>query len=373
MAQPSSHLRSSIAPVDLRRSSKPTRWDSLAGIGRRGSGLAPGMFGVRFGRIGPEHVRAAGALLLGCLFLFVATSCGGGRGPTPTNESWRSGWREDSKRAPVGDREVFVDWYAFDEDPAWSPDGRWIAFDSTRLGGGIYVVRPDGRGLRRIAKSPSGGYPTWSPDSRWLAFSTKKGIVVVRRDGSARHWLIRRSRIGQVKWSADGRAIAFAVENTDGPIDVYLKDLNSGHTHSVVRSRPGRELLAFDWARSGHALVVQDRDDRIRILSLRNRSSRVVVNGDGSYEPAWSADQRQIAYQCAGELCTISTDGKNGRILTAVDGAGQPAWSPDGRWIVFTREISGSFTHPGALYRVSADGRHLRNITFGPLTPVHRR
>jgi Tol biopolymer transport system component len=69
--------------------------------------------------------------------------------------------------------------------PAWSPDGRWIAFstdrDSTkpksRSGFGtihsteIYLIRPDGSGLRRLTRAQAfSGSPTWSPDGKRLVF-----------------------------------------------------------------------------------------------------------------------------------------------------------------------------------------------------------
>ena len=95
-----------------------------------------------------------------------------------------------------------------------SPDGALVAFEV--LGGGLHVARPDGSGL--VALGP-GHRPAWSPDGRWVAFMrteddgyamTAADLWAARADGSAEVRLTRAPGLEMnPSWSPDGARIAY--------------------------------------------------------------------------------------------------------------------------------------------------------------------
>jgi Tol biopolymer transport system component len=124
--------------------------------------------------------------------------------------------------------------------PAWAPDGKRIVFASR---GYIYTVRSDGRGLRRITSRPfvtnpagkrlkirsTDARPAWSPDGKAIAFvhhgnAGREEVWTMRPDGSRRRQLTHIDSRGWLSpsWSPDGRRIVYArspgvwVINADG-------------------------------------------------------------------------------------------------------------------------------------------------------------
>lgn len=107
-----------------------------------------------------------------------------------------------------------------DGSPAYSPDGRRIAFTSTRGGGSpaVWIMRSDGRDPHPLdAPVPPGAQrrPTWSPDGGRLAFSVRDGgsdqVYVTAADGSAASAL---AQGGRPAWSRDGRRLYYARRDT---------------------------------------------------------------------------------------------------------------------------------------------------------------
>jgi Tol biopolymer transport system component len=121
-----------------------------------------------------------------------------------------------------------------DRRPVWSPDGRQIAYRGDRDGNGeVYVMNADGSAQRRLTRNPApDNGAVWSPDGRRILFQRALGdIWVMNRDGSAQRNLtpeVRPARFSEDSspaWSPDGRLIAF-VTRRDGNPKVYVMTAN---------------------------------------------------------------------------------------------------------------------------------------------------
>lgn len=213
-----------------------------------------------------------------------------------------------------------------DWSPAWSRDGRQIAFTSSRdatVAGvhNIYIMDADGSNVRRLTYNLAWDeYADWSPDGSRLAFVTTADdnaeiLVAPAYGGDAQRLTYTYWNERNPAWSPDGSLLAFSSDQT-GLWQIYLMN--------AAGSSP-RQLSA--------------------------------MTAD-SFKPVWSPDGGRIAFHSDQngnrDIYTINTDGSNLRRLTAEPSKDEhPAWSPDGSAIVFSSNRGG---YTDDLYVVWADG-----------------
>ena len=115
--------------------------------------------------------------------------------------------------------------------PAFSPNGKQIAFASSRDGDfEIYAINADGTNVRRLTKSPGLDMrPAWSPDGKQVAFTSNRDgnyeIYVMNADGTnVRRVTNHAERDDYATWHPDGKRLAIVSERS-GKFDLYLVDV----------------------------------------------------------------------------------------------------------------------------------------------------
>ena len=153
---------------------------------------------------------------------------------------------------PIGGGEAksLTSGVAWDMQPRYSPNGKWIAFTSDRSGGdNIWIINRDGSNPKQVSKETFRllNSPNWSPDSEFIV--ARKHFTSERSLGAGEMWIYHRSGgdglqmtkkrtdqkdSGEPVFSADGKYVYFSDDVTPGQIYEYNKDPN-GQIYVIQR------------------------------------------------------------------------------------------------------------------------------------------
>jgi TolB protein len=135
-----------------------------------------------------------------------------------------------------------------DATPAWSPDGRRIAFTSYRNRfPAIWVMDADGSNPKQITREDglySDYFPSWSPEGKWIAFQrndlTQVRIGIIAAEGGEPRFLSWKEKAYTPAWSPDGNHIAFSARGDSGDMDIFVVDLEGRQTAHIRRQGDDR-------------------------------------------------------------------------------------------------------------------------------------
>jgi Tol biopolymer transport system component len=321
---------------------------------------------------------------------------------------------------------------AEDLQPAYSPDGELIAFRSARDGGGIFLMGATGESVKRL--TDFGYNPAWSPNGKEIAYATEvtfsgpgrigsqskiwavnvasgESRLITEGDGVQPTWSPGGSRIaywasigGQRDiwtipanggesvpvtndvhidwnpvWSPDGKSLYFSSDR-GGSMDLWRVPIDeetgmslgepeavttgatASHQHLSV-SMDGRRIAYVELVRSENIWKVgfdtttgTDKGEPVPITQGSRRLRVFSVSPDGRWLAGFSLGAQE-------DLFIMKTDGTGHRQLTDdIHKDRGPRWSPDGQEISFYSNRSGSWE----IWTLRPDGSGLKQLTETP-------
>lgn len=221
----------------------------------------------------------------------------------------------------------------YKEDPAWSPDGKRIAYSSDKAGSeDLYILDPATKEEKRLTMSADSAEVSaaWSPEGKRLAYQDQNGATytIDIESGEKRKAAAAQFAPSKPSWSADGKTLAI------GALKPYTKRFREG-TSQILTVNLETGALTYTEPAPFKSLSTRGEDGPLyspdgksiafvmdSLLWIRPVDQQGVPSGPGrpiNHEvtdaPTWSGDSKQLLYLSNGRLRLIAADGSNAQTV----------------------------------------------------------
>lgn len=194
--------------------------------------------------------------------------------------------------------------------PAWSADGKSIAFQSNRDGPyHIYVMNTDGSNIRQLTSGDNDDrHPAWSPDGKTIAVDTgseiRREIALIDVGSKSRTTITKLGKTAQFpSFSPDGKTIAFFLYNL-GTMDLWTVRKDGGNAAAVTKDLATEAnnqctfaCHAARWSPDGSRVAFSDGDNaRVLLMAAMSAGTPTPISpvGEKSHFPVFLADGRLV-------------------------------------------------------------------------------